>query len=245
MSIIRSLRNVSTACVVLGLMAQSALASVVMLNTRVIYPAKATSQTVQLTNNDALPYVMQMWADVNNPASTPETADAPFTVVPALFRIDPKSGQSVRLVFNGASLPQDRESVFYLNSVQVPPKNAAGEAQNKMVVVLRNRVKIFYRPTGLAGSPDKVDSQLRFALNQNQGKWTLTVHNDSAYHATLSSIAAVNGSQNIPFNAGMVPPKSQLSLTLKGNAASPAGASKIVFSVVDDHGGKRQSEANL
>ncbi|MFZ1871738.1 MAG: fimbria/pilus periplasmic chaperone, partial [Chania sp.] len=70
---------------------EHALASVVMLNTRVIYPSGSQSQTVQLTNNDNIPYVVQMWSDINNPSSTPDKADGPFVVVPALFRIEPKT----------------------------------------------------------------------------------------------------------------------------------------------------------
>ena len=35
-----------------------AMASVVMLNTRVIYPGDAQSETLQFTNNDNIPYIM-------------------------------------------------------------------------------------------------------------------------------------------------------------------------------------------
>ncbi|WP_431221800.1 fimbrial biogenesis chaperone [Serratia sp. L9] len=124
---------------------------------------------MQLTNNDSIPYVVQMWTDINNPSSTPDNADGPFVVVPALFRIEPKTGQSVRLMFTGKDLPQDRESVFYLNSVQIPPKNIAGAAENQMTVVLRNRVKVFYRPKGIVGGPEKVTEQIRFSLKQQGG----------------------------------------------------------------------------
>ncbi|PVZ83870.1 fimbrial chaperone protein [Serratia sp. S1B] len=220
-------------------------ASVVMLNTRVIYPANSQSQTIQLTNKDNIPYVMQMWSDINNPASTPENADGPFVVVPALFRIEPQTGQSVRLIFTGKDLPQDRESVFYLNSVQIPPKNMANQAENQMLVVLRNRIKIFYRPKTIAGSSNTVAQQLRFSLNQQASQWVMTVHNDSGYYASVIKAVAVIGNKEVPFKVDMVAPKSQASWVLEKGAQSPAGAQKVKFTLVNDYGGHTNLESQL
>lgn len=236
---------IGTLAVLFLLVAEPVMASVVMLNTRVIYPADAPSQTVQLTNNDNIPYVVQMWSDVNNPASTPDTADGPFVVVPALFRVEPKTGQSVRLMFTGKDLPQDRESVFYLNNVQIPPKNIAGTSQNQMTVVLRNRVKIFYRPKGIVGAPEKIADQIRFSLKQQGGQWVLTAHNDSGYYASFIKAAVMVGGKEVPFKADMVPPKSQASWTLEKGALSPAGASKVSFTLINDYGGHSKAQASL
>ncbi|VXC67973.1 fimbrial biogenesis chaperone [Serratia oryzae] len=236
---------ISVLSLLLLFIAEQALASVVMLNTRVIYPSGSQSQTVQLTNNDNIPYVVQMWTDVNNPSSTPDKADGPFVVVPALFRIEPKTGQSVRLVFTGKDLPQDRESVFYLNSVQIPPKNMAGSAENQMLVVLRNRIKIFYRPKGLAGGPEKITEQLHFSLKQQAGQWVLAVTNDSPFYASFIKAAAMVGNKEVPFKTDMVAPKSQASWKLEKGASSPAGAQKVTFTLVNDYGGHTRAEASL
>ncbi|PHI32566.1 molecular chaperone [Budvicia aquatica] len=221
------------------------MASVVMLNTRVIYPADAASKTVQLTNNDNIPYVMQMWVDINNPASTPENADGPFVTVPALFRIEPNAGQSVRLIFTGSGLPQDRESIFYLNSAQIPPKNVANNAENQMLVVLRNRLKVFYRPKGIVGGPEDIASQLRFSLKQQGAQWILTVSNDSGYYASFIHAAAMVGNTPVLFKADMVAPKSQASWVSEKRASSAAGAQKIKFTLINDYGGHTQAEARL
>ncbi|VEI61066.1 molecular chaperone [Serratia rubidaea] len=232
-------------CLTGALLAGSAMASVVMLNTRVIYPADAQSQTVQFTNQGDIPYVMQMWTDVNNPSSTPENADGPFVTVPALFRVEPKSGQSVRLVFTGKDLPQDRESVFYLNSAQIPPKNAVSGAENQMLVVLRNRVKIFYRPKNLPGSADGVGGQLRFSLRQQGGQWRLNAYNDSSYYASVIGAAVQVGNRAVPFKTDMIAPRSQANWPLLQRTLSPAGAQKVTFTLVNDYGGHIKAEARL
>ncbi|AJJ18828.1 fimbrial biogenesis chaperone [Yersinia intermedia] len=227
------------------LLAVPVMASVVMLNTRIVYPADAPSHTVQLTNNDTIPYVMQMWADINNPSSTPENADGPFVTVPALFRIEPKTGQSVRLMFTGKALPQDRESVFYLNSVQIPPKNTASNADNQMLVVLRNRVKVFYRPKGITGGPEEVAGKIRFSLKQQGAQWILTATNDSGYYASFINATAMLGRIEVPFKVGMVAPKSQASWATEKSAQSAAGAQKIKFTLINDYGGHTDAETRL
>lgn len=229
------------------LFSTSLSASVVMLNTRVIYPADAQSKTIQLTNKDNIPYLMQIWSDIDNPASTPETADGPFIVAPALFRIEPQTGQSIRLIFTGKNLPQDRESVFYLNSVQIPPQNVASNAENQMLVVLRNRLKIFYRPKNIVGTPEQAAEKIHFSLSQQAGQWMLTAHNDSGYYASFINAAVVVGNENkeIPFKVDMVAPKSQASWKLEKGTPSPVGAKKVKFTLVNDYGGHSRMESSI
>ncbi|WP_310608673.1 fimbrial biogenesis chaperone [Buttiauxella brennerae] len=221
------------------------MASVVMLNTRVIYPADAQSQTLQFSNNDNIPYVMQMWTDINDPASTPETANAPFVTIPAMYRIEPHSGQSVRLVFTGKGLPQDRESIFYLNSAQIPPKNSAQSNQNQMSVILRNRVKILYRPKGIIGSPDKVPQQIHFSLKEETGHWVLVANNESGYYASIISASVMVNNKSVDFPVHMLAPKSTARWTLNKTEQSLSGARKVKFSLVNDYGGQTRTEADL
>lgn len=61
---------------------QNVQASVVMTGTRIIYPADAKEKSIQLVNNDNFPNVVQLWTDIDNPQSAPESADGPFVVLP-------------------------------------------------------------------------------------------------------------------------------------------------------------------
>ena len=54
--------------------------------------------------------------------STPESVDAPFLITPPLFRMDAQKEQSLRIVYTHDQLPADRESLFWLNVLEVPPK---------------------------------------------------------------------------------------------------------------------------
>lgn len=96
-------------------------ASVVMGGSRIIYSAGEKEHTVQLTNNDNFPNAVQVWLDSGDAKSTPDTGKAPFLVTPPFFRMEANAGQTLRLKYTGSGLPTNKESIFYLNFLQVPP----------------------------------------------------------------------------------------------------------------------------
>jgi chaperone protein EcpD len=111
--------------VLLAMAAPGAFASVVLAGTRVIYPEKEREVTLKLTNEGTSPALVQAWVDDGNANATPDEAKSPFTLVPPLFRLDPKKGQTLRIIYLREPLPSDRESLFWLNVLEVPPLGAA------------------------------------------------------------------------------------------------------------------------
>lgn len=190
------------------LISYCAHASVVINSNRIIYPASSPERTVQFLNNDNAPYMLQVWTDIDNPHSTAESADGPFVANPPIFKISPNSSQMVRLKFIGdKALPQDVESVFYFNFLQIPSLKQESANKNKLAILITTRLKIFYRPDGLSSSPEDIARSLTFTLN---GK-AVKVTNDSPYHASIIDVSIVDAKGNtlttIP-NASMVKPKS-------------------------------------
>lgn len=226
--------------VALGLFGQMgampASASVIVTGTRVIYPADAREKSVQLTNQDAFPNVVQAWVDVNNPQSTPETADAPFMITPPMFRMEPKAGQTMRLLFTGQGLPQDRESVFYLNVLQIPPRNEAYKDQSQMLVMTRNRLKLFYRPSGISEKAEDVAKRLQFSLRQQGGQWLLDVNNPTGYFASFAEGRLLAGGKDTLIETSMVSPKSHQAWPLPRGFALPAGALRLRYLLVNGYG---------
>lgn len=219
----------------------SASASVVMTNTRVIYPAEEKSKTIQFTNRSDIPYLMQLWTDINNPDSSPDNADGPFLVSPVIFRMEPKSGHSARLSFVGENLPQDRESLFYLNFSQIPPKSSGGEA-NKLLLILKSRVKIFYRPKAIQGRPTDLAKNLSFELSQLNGVNLLRIKNSSGFYASFASAEIKVKDKSYPVDIDMVAPKSEQILTIKNMPAGQKGAFTLRYTLINDLGAKRVNE---
>ncbi|MEN2733548.1 fimbria/pilus periplasmic chaperone [Escherichia coli] len=62
-------------------------------------------------------------------------------ITPPIFRMDSKSGQTVRIVYTGESLPKDRESLFYLNVLDIPAKPRAKKTpitQSSGIIIICN-----------------------------------------------------------------------------------------------------------
>lgn len=217
-------------------------ASVVLNNTRIVYPGQARESSIQLRNEDAIPNVVQVWLDAGDVDSTPERATAPFAAMPSVFRMEPKAGQTVRLVFDGSELPQDRESVYYFNMLQIPSVNGEFAEQNQMMVMLRSRLKLFYRPKGIQGRVEQAPSQLIFSLQRQGRAWRLVADNRSGYHLSLIGGEVLSGGKAHAFSADMLAPFSRGSWPVPGltQAGSPFS---VRFKHVNDYGGVNEVES--
>ncbi|CNI17463.1 putative fimbrial chaperone [Yersinia aldovae] len=213
----------------------SAKASVVMNGSRIIYSAGEKEHSVQLTNKDNFPNAVQVWLDSGDAQSTPETGKAPFIVTPPFFRIEANAGQTLRLKYTGSGLPTDRESVFYLNFLQVPPVNKA-EKNNKMLVLMRNRIKIFYRPESITGRIDQVSNALTFSVRQQGKDVVVTGNNPTGFYATIASGEVVGAGKKLKMKSEMIPPMSQAKWVIP-NSSAPSKA-VVNFLIVNDFGGQ-------
>lgn len=224
------------------LFCQAATASVVMTGTRVIYPGDAKEKSVQLANNDSFPNVVQLWTDINNPQSTPENADGPFAVLPAVAKVKANGGQTVRLIYTGEALPTDRESVFYLNFLQIPPAEKASNNENKMLIMLRNRVKIFYRPEGLNIKVTEIPNLINFTVQSQTNGLQIEVANTSPYFASFTRGTLNYQGQEVVLPVEMVAPFSKVNWTVDNIKLVPQTPATIHFTLVNDLGASIKEE---
>ncbi|MBN3005525.1 molecular chaperone [Chromobacterium alkanivorans] len=220
----------------------AAWASVVLNNTRIVYPGQARESSIQLRNEDEIPNVVQVWLDAGDVDSTPERATAPFAAMPSVFRMEPKAGQTVRLVFDGSELPQDRESVYYFNMLQIPSVNREFSEQNQMLVMLRSRLKLFYRPAGIQGRVEQASSQLSFSLQRQGRGWQLHADNRSGYYLSLIGGEVMSGGKAHAFRADMLAPFARASWPVPGLTQAGARLS-VRFKHVNDYGGVNEVES--
>lgn len=206
-----------------------ASASVTMLGTRVIYDAEIKEKSLNFTNSSDTPFLVQAWTDKNNPNSTAATADAPFIAMPSIFRINPHAQHSLRLKFTGTALPQDRESLFWLNFLQYPAKSAAAQGKNSLTMLVKSRIKIFYRPAGLVGDANKSLDELNVSLHDQK----IDIKNTGPWHISVVNAFVSNGKKNIAVKStGMISPYSSAQWIL------PKGAGdKLTVNAINDYGG--------
>src|SRR3984957_10005754 len=104
--------------------APHAVAAVVVDGTRVVYPAAKREVTINIHNGGDTPSLVQAWLDAGDAHAKPGESKVPFVLTPPLFRLDPSKSQSLRLVYTHDPLPEDRESLFWLNVLDIPPRTA-------------------------------------------------------------------------------------------------------------------------
>lgn len=64
-----------------------------------------------------------------------------------MTRVDPNGGAVLRIAYLKAPLPTDRESLFWLNILEVPPRDE--DENNALQFSFRSRFKLFFRPSQL------------------------------------------------------------------------------------------------
>lgn len=231
----------------LGACIDSTHANVLIGGTRVIVPAQAGEVTLRLTNDNTRPALVEAWVDAGDAHSTPETAIAPFLITPPLFRIEPNKGQSLRIIYTHGTLPADRESLFWLNVLEVPPKPSGAEAQDKnlLQLAIRSRLKLFFRPEALAGEVRDAPAQLSWKAVAGPAGVALEVRNPTPYHITLTRVAVVTNGKPHEAELGMVAPMATLRLALKDLSSAPPSGTEIVYTTLNDYGAAIETKGAL
>lgn len=229
-----------------------AWADVVIDTTRVIYPASQREVTVKLSNDEKTqPRMMQVWIDDGHVDKTPDQIQVPFQLTPPMFRLDAGKSQALRLMYThedyqGKPLPTDKESLFWLNVLSVPPKPANQKGENVLQFAIRSRIKFFFRPEGLAGRPEHAASLLTWKSVSEGNEQALEVHNPSAYHISFSRMVLAVGGKEFPSDAPpMLPPGSTVRYVVKGLNHPPPATAVVHFSAVDDYGSAKDYTAKL
>ena len=172
-------------------------AGIVIYGTRIIYPAEHKEVMVQLMNQGNRSSLLQAWIDDGDTSLPPEKIQVPF----------------------------NKESIFYLNVLDIPPNSPEQEGKNALKFAMQNRIKLFYRPAGIA----PVNKATFKKLLVNRSGNGLVIKNDSANWVTISDVKANNVKVN--YETIMIAPLESQSINVKSN-----NANNWYLTIIDDHG---------
>lgn len=239
--------GLSAGLAALAALVTPAQASVIVHGTRVIYPGAQREVTVRLENTGQRPSLVQAWLDDGDHTAAPEQAAVPFNMTPPIFRLDAGKQQVLRLMQAGAALPQDRESLFWLNALEIPPR-VQGEGINHLQFSFRTRIRLIYRPASLDDRAARSASdQLKWSLVDNpQGPGlALRAENPTPYYVNFARIGVRAGGRHYEHpDIGLVPPLSSEIFPLEGLNARPGNA-QVEVQVVNDHGGTETRASDI
>ncbi|MFM0606040.1 fimbria/pilus periplasmic chaperone [Paraburkholderia sediminicola] len=230
-----------------ALLAGSAQASVTIGGTRVVYPLEQREVTVKLDNDSHNPSLVQVWMDDGNADAKPGEIKVPFVITPPIFRMDPKKAQTLRVMYSGEALPQDRESVYWLNVLDIPPKANGTADANSLQLAYRTRIKVFVRPAKLPGKPEDAPAQLSWkvvASPDGKGE-AVSVSNPTPYYVSFSEVDVESDGHTFKNEqGGMVAPRASVVLPVAKMNGVSAG-SKVHYTAISDYGGALNGDATL
>ncbi|MEM6160131.1 molecular chaperone [Erwinia sp. P6884] len=160
-------------------------AGVIIGGSRMIYHGDKKEDAISIENPDASPFLIQSW--IEDATGTLLKDNTPFIVTPPLFRLDSKQKNILRIVRTMRSLPQDKESLYWLNIKSIPSKSNTDK--NTLQIAVRSRLKLIYRPDSLSDEgPEQQAIKLQWVRKNNK----LTVTNPSAYFINFMSVRINN-----------------------------------------------------
>ncbi|TKU85160.1 molecular chaperone [Citrobacter sp. wls708] len=193
--------------------------------TRIIFDANKKEVALALTNTDTqLPWLIQSWTDTGD-----EKTRGPFIVTPPLFRLNAQKEQSLRITWNGTPLPENKESLFYMNVRTIPATTKENESKNILRLIYKTRLKLLWRPKNITGSPAQSCEKLQFVRSGNQ----LQVTNNNAFYTVFDSLHL--GAVSLP-KADMVAPFSTATFPLP----LQANGDQVTWHCITDYGNASQ-----
>ena len=226
-----------------GVASFNACADIVISGTRVIYPEAAKDVTVNLENRGNKPLLVQSWLDDGRDNVDPQELKLPFIITPPVTRVDARKGQAVRITWLGKAMPKDRESMLWFNVLEVPPKAKSEGAQNLLQLAFRTRIKLFFRPKGLPGSPAEAVNALQWKIKKEAKDIFLVASNQTPWNISIASATFVSSGMTFNVDSHSVKPFSSTEMQI--SAGTPPTSGTINFTSINDFGGTEQHKVTI
>lgn len=202
---------------------------------RLIFEGDKKNITYRISNTGKLTWLVQAWVE-----DLKEVKSKDFTVVPTLFRVEPNSQFTARVVKNG-SLPEDRETLLWVVSNSLPSGDKEEKSKNlkeetiqaKLSLAYRYKVPMYYRPAALKNIEQRPD--LLEWTTDNNGK--INVYNPTKYSVQIQHVY-VNGVRNDGRGVSyIIPPMTGAALKIKSKSGE-----KIKYGIINDYGTVKEYE---
>ena len=120
-----------------------------------------------------------------------------FIISPEITEIKPNSNEFPQLIRLNGKLPEDRESLYYLQGHFIPAKDKDKGDANGLEMSYVIQMKMFYRPNKLKSSFDAIDEvadDVEFELKDSKIK----IKNKSPYYLTFNYVLIDDAPIDLP-----------------------------------------------
>lgn len=199
--------------------------------TKIVFNEETKSVGVGIVNKDSEnPYLVQTW--IEDSSFKKITLDAPLIAIPPVIRMEGGEKTIVRIMSSSliSTLPDDRETLYYLNVREIPKlkKNT-----NLVQVAVQTTIKLIYRPAKIKQAHmESIGNELKVTKDGSD----FIVKNPTPYYISIVGFSSQkndkvqSGFESItvmPFSSGIV----------KSNNTSMGN---VWLTIVNDSGGRLQ-----
>lgn len=144
----------------------------------------------------------------------------------------------------GSALPQDRESLFWFNVLEIPPKSKAKEGEFKSTSTrLSHADQIIFPPGWPERHAWRCGCKPEMVAEKEGNTLSLFAQNDSAYNVSISNVKLKVGGKEYTVDSKSVLPFSGVSMPVKGLSNNINGT--VIYSTINDNGGTNKREAKI
>lgn len=206
-------------------------AAVSLAGTRLVFDGRFRESSIEVSNPGTTTALIQAW--LGTPDARPSVAsDLPFAVTPHLAQLPAQGKQTLRILYEGVGLPEDRESLLHLYVLEVPRRS---EAAQQLSIAIRQRINVFYRPESLPGDPAEAPQNLVWQRSATDDH-ALLVRNPTPFYVSLQDLA-FEGSEVSEYL--LLEPLSERLLTWTSVPSSRSAHGRLSFKALTDYGGQR------
>lgn len=171
------------------------------------------SQSLVATNTGLSPLLAQAWIENDKG----ENIITPIVALPVLQRLNQGQGKHIKIQLMTKAvtdLPQDKESLFYLNILGVP--TVENKDESGVNIIIQTRIKLFYRPPAL-GKYAKGNLWLRELIVKKSAQG-ITIDNITPFNIVIYAFDSGNGTEKIQNDIVIAPFQLEdIDLQLPGN----------------------------
>ncbi|EEX66677.1 chaperone protein clpE precursor [Vibrio metoecus] len=162
------------------LTANNALAALALDATRYIYKGDAQFVSAMVNNESEDAYGAQVWVDNIVEKDTRPT----FIATPSFFKVDGKGKQVFRVMKVSDHMPNDKESIYWVNLQEIPQKREG----SGLTMAIRTQVKLIYRPAAIVDGRAAAEENLTVE-HLPGGQWLV---NSTPYIFAIGSVTDKN-----------------------------------------------------
>ncbi|HDZ8912416.1 TPA: fimbria/pilus periplasmic chaperone [Aeromonas hydrophila] len=188
--------------------------------TRVVYNSEEKEAKLTVINSDSRSnFLVQSWVEDGSGNKIKA-----FIITPPLFLLRSDKESSLRIIYAGDKLPDDRESLFWINVKVIPSIDDSYGNKNTMQIAIQNRIKLFYRPNSINKYDENLADRLKFKLSKGR----ITVSNPTPYYITLVNVKSEVGKS---VSNHIIPPLADFELSKDLGTSN-----ELSYQTVNDYG---------